>query len=107
MSFYKYHVFFCTNQRDTGESCCANFNARAMRDYAKKRSKELGLAKPGGVRVNLAGCMGRCEQGPVIAIYPQGVWYTYVDQDDIEEIITSHLQNDQPVERLMIQGIDT
>jgi len=73
-----------------------------MRDYAKQRSKELGLAKPGGVRVNLAGCMGRCEQGPVIAIYPQGIWYTYVDQDDIEEIMTSHLQNDQPVERLMI-----
>lgn len=102
MSFYKYHMFFCTNQRDAGESCCANYDARAMRDYAKKRSKELGLAKPGGVRVNLAGCMGRCEQGPVIAIYPQGIWYTYVDQDDIEEIITSHLQNDQPVERLMI-----
>ena len=73
-----------------------------MRDYAKQRSKELGLARPGGVRVNLAGCLGRCEQGPVIVIYPQGIWYTYVDQDDIEEIITSHLQNDQPVERLMI-----
>lgn len=102
MSFYKYHMFFCTNQRDPGESCCANHDARAMRDYAKQRSKELGLAKPGGVRVNLAGCMGRCEQGPVIAIYPQGIWYTYVDQDDIEEIMTSHLQNDQPVERLMI-----
>ena len=102
MSFYKYHMFFCTNQRDPGESCCANYDARAMRDYAKKRSKELGLAKPGGVRVNLAGCLGRCEQGPVIAIYPQGIWYTYVDQDDIEEIMTSHLQNDQPVERLMI-----
>jgi len=102
VSFYKYHMFFCTNQRDPGESCCANYDARAMRDYAKKRSKELGLAKPGGVRVNLAGCLGRCEQGPVIAIYPQGIWYTYVDQDDIEEIMTSHLQNDQPVERLMI-----
>ena len=102
MSFYKYHMFFCTNQRDPGEACCANHNARAMRDYAKQRSKQLGLAKSGGVRVNLAGCMGRCEQGPTIVIYPQGVWYTYVDQDDIEEIITSHLQNDQPVERLMI-----
>lgn len=102
MSFYKYHMFFCTNQRDPGEACCANHDARAMRDYAKQRSKELGLARPGGVRVNLAGCMGRCEQGPVIAIYPQGIWYTYVDRDDIEEIVTSHLQNDQPVERLMI-----
>ena len=102
MSFYKYHMFFCTNQRDAGEACCANHNAKAMRDYAKKRSKELGLARAGGVRVNLAGCMGRCEQGPVIVIYPQGTWYTYVDQEDIEEIITSHLLQDQLVERLLI-----
>lgn len=102
MSFYQYHMFFCTNQRDSGESCCANYNARAMRDYAKQRSKQMGLARPGGVRVNLAGCMGRCEQGPVIVIYPEGTWYTYVDQDDIEEILTSHLQNHQPVERLRI-----
>lgn len=102
MSVYQYHVFFCTNQRDPGESCCADFNARAMRDYAKKRSKELGLARPGGVRVNLAGCLGRCEQGPVIAVYPEGTWYTYVDEEDIEEIITSHLQNGQVVERLKI-----
>ena len=102
VSYYKYHMFFCTNQRDTGESCCADHNAKAMRKYAKERSKALGLAKPGGVRVNLAGCMGRCEQGPVIVIYPQGIWYTYVDEEDVEEIVTSHLQNDQPVERLMI-----
>ena len=102
MSFYQYHMFFCTNQRDPGESCCADFNARAMRDYAKKRSKELGLAGPDGVRVNLAGCMGRCEQGPVIVVYPEGTWYTYVDEEDIEEILTSHLQNGQPVDRLKI-----
>ncbi|MDH5445277.1 MAG: (2Fe-2S) ferredoxin domain-containing protein [Gammaproteobacteria bacterium] len=95
-------MFFCTNQRDPGESCCADFNARAMRDYAKKRSKELGLAGPDGVRVNLAGCMGRCEQGPVIVVYPEGTWYTYVDEEDIEEILTSHLQNGQPVDRLKI-----
>ena len=103
MSFYKYHMFFCTNQRDPGEACCANHNARAMRDYAKQRSKELGLAGPGGIRVNLAGCLGRCELGPVIVIYPQEVWYTYVDEDDIEEIMVSHMQNDKPVERLLLR----
>ena len=102
MSFYKYHMFFCTNQRDPGAACCADHNARAMRDYAKQRSKELGLAGEGGVRVNLAGCLGRCEQGPVVVIYPQEVWYTYVDEDDIEEIMVSHLQNDQIVTRLLI-----
>ena len=103
MPFYKYHMFFCTNQREPGEACCANHNARAMRDYAKQRSKELGLAGPGGIRVNLAGCLGRCELGPVVVIYPQEVWYTYVDEDDIEEIMVSHMQNDQVVERLLIR----
>jgi len=102
VSFYKYHMFFCTNQRDPDAACCADHNARAMRDYAKQRSKELGLAGEGGVRVNLAGCLGRCEQGPVVVIYPQEVWYTYVDEDDIEEIMVSHLQNDQIVTRLLI-----
>lgn len=102
VSFYKYHLFFCTNQRGEGEACCANLNARAMRDYAKKRSKALGLAGPDGVRVNLAGCLGRCTAGPVIVVYPQETWYTYVDEEDIEEIMVEHLQHGRIVERLLI-----
>ncbi|MDH5180505.1 MAG: NAD(P)H-dependent oxidoreductase subunit E [Gammaproteobacteria bacterium] len=104
MSYYKYHLFFCTNQRDAGEACCANHNARAMRDFAKQRSKQLGLAGEGGVRVNLAGCLGRCTEGPVIVIYPEETWYTYVDEEDIEEIMTEHLRHGRIVERLLIPG---
>ena len=73
-----------------------------MRDYAKRRVKELGLAGAGQLRVNQAGCLDRCEEGPVCVVYPEGVWYTYVDEEDIDEIIESHLVNGKPVKRLQI-----
>ena len=102
MSYYKHHVFFCTNLREDGSACCQRFNAQAMRDYAKKRSKELGIAGEGRVRVNSAGCMDRCSEGPVLVVYPEAVWYSYVDQSDIDEIIDEHLVHGRVVERLKI-----
>lgn len=102
MSYYQYHVFFCTNQRENGKACCADFDALALLDYAKDQSKKLKLTGPGKCRINSAGCMDRCSQGPVIAVYPEGVWYTYANTTDIDEIIEQHLQNGRVVERLRI-----
>ena len=73
-----------------------------MRDYAKAESKRLKLAGSGKVRINTAGCLDRCEEGPVVVVYPEGTWYTYVDKDDIDEILDKHLQKGQIVERLKI-----
>ena len=101
--FFKYHVFFCCNQREVGEACCARFNAQKMRDYAKQRIKTLKLNGEGGVRINSAGCLGRCEKGPVIVVYPEAVWYTWIDEEDIDEIIEQHLQQGKHVERLLIK----
>ena len=56
----------------------------------------------GGVRVNKAGCLDRCAGGPVIVVYPEEVWYSYVDHDDIDEIVDSHLKNGRVVERLRL-----
>ena len=103
MSYFKNHVFFCVNQREGGESCCANLGAQRVRDYAKKRIKELNLSGEGNVRINMAGCLGRCEHGPVIVIYPEETWYTYLDEDDVDEIIEQHLQHGNIVERLLIE----
>lgn len=100
--YYKYHVFFCTNQREPGAGCCANFGAQRLRDYAKAKIKSLGLAGQGGVRVNNAGCLDRCEEGPVLVIYPEGVWYTYIDEADIDEIIDEHIRGGREVARLKI-----
>ena len=102
MSYYRYHIFFCLNARDNGEACCAQHDAQAAFDHCKARVKAAGLAGPGGVRVNKAGCMDRCAGAPVAVVYPQGVWYTYVDAQDIDEIIDSHLVDGRVVERLLL-----
>jgi (2Fe-2S) ferredoxin len=102
MSFYEKHVFFCCNKREPPERCCADNGAQEMRDYAKKRIKALGLNGPGKVRINQAGCLDRCEEGPVLVVYPDAVWYTYVDRDDIDEIIDRHVVGGEVVDRLKI-----
>lgn len=102
MSYFRHHVFFCTNQRDDGRQACEQCGASAARDHAKARAKALGLSGAGGVRINTAGCLDRCAEGPVLVIYPEAVWYTYVDTDDIDEIIDVHLREGRIVERLKI-----
>ena len=102
MSYYRRHVFFCCNQREPPEKCCANAGAAAMQKYAKQRVKALGISGAGEVRINKAGCLDRCEEGPVIVVYPEAVWYTYVDREDLDEIISEHLQHGRIVERLKI-----
>ena len=102
MSYYAKHVFFCCNQRDGGRVCCNDKGASEIRDYAKKRVKELGLSGEGKIRINQAGCLDRCEEGPVMVVYPEGTWYTYIDNSDIDEIIDSHLVGGKVVERLKI-----
>lgn len=99
--YFQRHIFFCLNERKNNEACCAQHNAQAAFDHCKTRVKALGLAGPGQVRVNKAGCLDRCAGGPVAVVYPEGVWYTYVDQDDIDEIVESHLKNGQVVDRLL------
>jgi (2Fe-2S) ferredoxin len=101
-SYFKRHIFFCLNERQNNDACCAQSGAQAAFDHCKVRVKALGLAGPGEVRVNKAGCLDRCAGGPVAVVYPEGVWYSYVDDKDIDEIVESHLQNGQVVERLLL-----
>jgi (2Fe-2S) ferredoxin len=102
MSYFSHHVFFCTNQRDDGRQSCGQCNAGGARDYVKKRCKDLGVSGPGRVRINTAGCLDRCDSGPVIVIYPEATWYTYVDHQDLDEIVERHLLLGEVVERLKI-----
>ena len=100
--FYRAHVFCCTNKRppEDKRGCCADKGAEKLRDYMKKRAAQMGLK--GGVRVNAAGCLDRCELGPCIVIYPEGIWYSPKNEADIDEILTTHLQKGGRVERLML-----
>lgn len=102
MSYFKHHVFFCCNQREPGDTCCNDHKASVMQVYAKDRIGALGLKGRGKVRINKAGCLDRCDEGPVLVVYPDNVWYTYVDQEDIDEIIEEHLVHGRIVSRLRL-----
>lgn len=104
MSYFRHHVFFCCNQRQPGDTSCNDHKASEMQTYAKDRITELGLRGKGNIRINKAGCLGRCDDGPVLVVYPGEVWYTYVDQDDIEEIIQEHLVHGRIVQRLALEN---
>lgn len=99
--FYRQHVFCCTNERPAGHprGSCKAAGAERLRNYMKSRAKEMGADN---TRVNGAGCLDRCELGPVVVIYPEGVWYTVQNEADADEIIESHLMGGRIVERLRL-----
>lgn len=101
--YFALHGFLCTNRRPDGHprSSCAERGSEALRDHLKAKVKELGLGK--GNRFQQAGCLDRCELGPVMVIYPEGVWYAVRTPEDIDEVLTSHVQNGVPVSRLLLE----
>lgn len=100
--YYRLHVFCCTNRRPAGHprGCCAERNSEALRDHMKDAAKKLGLKD---VRINAAGCLDRCELGPTMVIYPEGVWYSCKTAADIDEVLSVHVKNGGRVKRLMLQ----
>lgn len=102
MSYFEHHVFFCTNQRNDGRKCCEQAGASQLRGYAKAKIKALEKSGKGRIRINTAGCLDRCGQGPIIVVYPEAVWYQYQSEADIDEIIEQHLLKQLPVKRLML-----
>jgi (2Fe-2S) ferredoxin len=99
--YYQHHIFFCTNQRENGDASCAHQGALEAFQHCKQAVKKAGLNGAGQVRVNKAGCLDRCAGGPIAVVYPEGTWYTYVDTQDIDEIVESHLKHGKIVERLV------
>ena len=102
MTYFSKHLFVCTNQKAAGKTCCANTGGDPYFDYLKERLLELQLHGPGKYRISKSGCLGRCNSGPCLVIYPEGIWYTYASRDDIDEIIDVYLLNGKPVDRLII-----
>lgn len=100
-SYYRCHVFCCTNERPAGHprGSCGKHGSTRLRDYLKARAKELGLDD---VRINASGCLDRCEHGPTMVIYPQGIWYHYESRADVETILSEHLLGGRIVERLRL-----
>jgi len=103
--FYAAHIFVCTNRRpdDHPRGCCAARGSEKLRDYMKARAKELKIPD---IRVNTAGCLERCEFGPAMVIYPDGVWYRPMNVEDVEEILQVHVIGGGRVRRLMLTEKD-
>ena len=103
--YFRVHLFACTNRRPEGHrrGSCAARGAEALRDYMKARAKEMGLS---GIRVNSAGCLDRCEFGPTLVLYPEGVWYRAETRDDVDEILAVHVRDGGRVRRLMLTEKD-
>jgi len=100
--FYEHHVFMCTNVRPEGHprGCCAAGGSEKLRGYMREKAKQMGIES---IRCNASGCLDRCELGPNLVIYPEGVWYHYENQQDLDEILEVHIKNGGRVERLMLQ----
>lgn len=90
--FYDTHIFVCTNRRADGHKrgSCAARGSEALRDYMKARAKEMGFS---AVRVNSAGCLDRCELGPCVVMYPEGVWYRVDSRDAVDAVLETHLRD--------------
>jgi len=103
--FYRKHVFVCLNEREEGHprGCCLAKGAEELQGYMKAKARELGLKD---VRINKSGCLDRCELGPNMVIYPDGVWYRCTTTDDIDEVLQAHLVEGRRVDRLMLKPGD-
>jgi len=99
--YFDAHIFVCCNRRPDGHKrgSCAARGSEALRDYMKARVKEAGIPH---ARVNMAGCLDRCEQGPCLVIYPAGVWYRIETREDVDRVIEAHLRQGGRAENLLL-----
>ncbi|MBX3413928.1 MAG: (2Fe-2S) ferredoxin domain-containing protein [Pirellulales bacterium] len=96
------HLFVCCNRREPGHSrgCCDPEGSEELRNRFKSELKKRGLGPL--VRANSAGCLDQCEQGPVLVIYPQEIWYGGVQLEDVSRIIEETVIGGRVIEELRI-----
>jgi (2Fe-2S) ferredoxin len=95
------HIFVCNNERSGTErlSCGETHGLELVAEFKKQiNDLKVGLK----IRTNKSGCLGICDFGPTVAIYPEGIFYVGVKKDDVKEIILSHIINKKPVARLLL-----
>jgi (2Fe-2S) ferredoxin len=101
-NFYKKHIFFCTNRRtEKNKRSCGSEEVESLRLYMKEKIKLLGVK---GLRVNSSGCLNRCKKGPLMVIYPEGVWLKVTNKKDIDLIIEEHIKKDKLIKKLLIRN---
>jgi (2Fe-2S) ferredoxin len=103
MSRYQRHVFVCINERPAShpKGCCLEKGSAAIRDTLKAELQKRGLARI--VRANNSGCLDACAFGPSMVIYPEGIWYGGVKEEDVPEIIEQTIMRGTVIPRLLIK----
>ncbi len=99
---FEKHIFICINERSPEDprGCCLARGSEKIRELFKSEVKRRGLK--GKVRANAAGCLDHCEHGPTVVVYPEGVWYRVQNSQDVLEIMDSHIEGGNIVQRLAI-----
>lgn len=101
MSRYIYHVFVCENRRpeDDPKGCCASKGSADILQLLRDKVKAAGMNSR--IRINRSGCLANCARGASVVVYPEGIWYSFVTQNDIDEIFERHLLGGIVVTRLL------
>jgi (2Fe-2S) ferredoxin len=99
MEPFRYHAFVCNQEKPDGATCCAGGGSAKVLEALHRELGKAGLSDE--VQVSTCGCLGLCESGPVMILYPNGTWYTKLRAEAIPEIVASHLQYDKPVSKLV------
>ena len=101
MEPFRHHIFVCTQEKPEGVTSCPGNGAWQVLHGLEREVTSQGLDSE--VQLTTCGCLGLCDEGPIVIIYPEGVWYHFDSQADIDEILETHLKNGGRVERLMVQ----
>jgi len=102
LSLYQIHVFICQNQREQNDprGSCAQKGSERIHNKLKEDIKSLNL--PTRIRINKSGCLGTCKQGVSMVIYPTGIWYGKVTENDLNEIINKTILKGEIIDRLLM-----
>jgi len=98
----EFHIFVCTSSRINGTQkgyCHSNDSTEIVTNFLEAIEENDISDK---VMVSNTGCLGLCNDGPIVIVYPEGTWYGKVTPDDALEIVESHLLNGNIVKRLEI-----
>ena len=101
--YYDIHVFCCVNERpeDHPRGSCGARGSISLQSYMKAKAKKMNVVEK--IRINRSGCLDRCELGPAMVIFPEGVWYSYSTQTDVDEILERHILKGERVSRLLLK----
>ncbi len=98
MEPFRHHIFVCTQEKPEGVTCCPGGGSWSILQSLERELATQGLDDD--VQVSTCGCLGLCDDGPIMIAYPEGVWYREVKREDVAEIVSSHFLDGKVVTRL-------